>query len=1062
MFEPSALPACFPEFLFGDCVPFLKRETPVTAQQIFDALPSREELQYSLKGDSAETPYIASDRSRWDSPEFYAMAMSFMRSLKIQQSVGAAFSRPGFEKDFQIIASTTAKDFTEAALHSSMPRSNEALMMTAENQRLRTALSHLRFSTATVPLTDGNKMRLHHFGCAMNRVFGALTVFHTHNYADNYSPEVLKLQSSQPSLQSRLVELRKNKFNQNIVMPTLQEMHRRTAASPRTTAKLFLLMEELSYRFLYRVDRVWLGNFNIASATSFFGKEDDYASSGLRGLADFVTAVFKVIEAQARGFSHGHGKTHSIPDATQDLLRVLEETIAEIETIEATGDGKYLAEERVKEIADKNKNAHNQKLIASASTRQYECVTAPAKQLGNVLPAAPFSEKQQRQSRYDGALEDDGVSKRPYIPVQPAEPLAHIAQDRRKTDCEHQLRRNAYNEVRLTGCQLCTAPHYLLPHSFGQRFDIGDEGETEDADELQLGPLPWRFDSVTGELQHFVTSSKEGCKEEVAQAFDFEQDAKVFEQCFGKDVRYLHHHNHDHDCSSTCVKNVKKKTQEELAKMLKANRAPPCRFEFWHVVEMQVLNKTKRVRRRGKELVQVPFISNATDRNRFGSVALERQHPFTSASSDCGLATMRCNNDFRYMVKGFPLDADLEKAFRCDASQLAACFRSMKAAIKAHSEIRRMAMTIVALHVQGNIVDYYITKYSAKPMEQLQNLVTQYALGLRRLEAEEAAEAEEEKQRKNEEECANDSADKDLSKSKGFGGKAGSTRARARRVLLRLQYSANRSKWISSTEAAIYVHTEQQHWTSHHEVPAFLTRPTWIMWECKRCLSDAKRVTKIDLSIQSDSRGHQITYAVKPKPLASDGSAVTTSNRIASAFSDGSHLAEATLLHATPKALHNIGSTCYMNALLQCCRQILARVPATCKPDSDTCPLSLPLRHQYFTSDEVRSWRCWQYLPLERQRDPVEVLNLCFNPQSQMHQSCNAESCYGALLQRLTSFRTETEFKCQGCEHNYFENIENFLLAVELVIKKHSKLYHMENSIMCHEMEMLLNQNCFS
>ena len=44
-------------------------------------------------------------------------------------------------------------------------------------------------------------------------------------------------------------------------------------------------------------------------------------------------------------------------------------------------------------------------------------------------------------------------------------------------------------------------------------------------------------------------------------------------------------------------------------------------------------------------------------------------------------------------------------------------------------------------------------------------------------------------------------------------------KTRSRRILLRLQHSANRSKWVSSIECALYVHTEQQHWTSHHEVP---------------------------------------------------------------------------------------------------------------------------------------------------------------------------------------------------------------------------------------------------
>ena len=106
-----------------------------------------------------------------------------------------------------------------------------------------------------------------------------------------------------------------------------------------------------------------------------------------------------------------------------------------------------------------------------------------------------------------------------------------------------------------------------------------------------------------------------------------------------------------HDCSSICVKNVKKKTKEELAKMLKASRAPPCRFDFFRIVLLQLRNKMQRSRRRGKEVVEAPFIINAAARNQFGSVALERPQPFGSASSDCGLATLRCNSDYRYMAK---------------------------------------------------------------------------------------------------------------------------------------------------------------------------------------------------------------------------------------------------------------------------------------------------------------------------------------------------------------------------------------------------------------------------
>ena len=71
-------------------------------------------------------------------------------------------------------------------------------------------------------------MRLNHFGHALNQNYGALTVFHTHNYADNYSPEILKMCSPFDSAG----------YKENVEMPTLQQMHRYTAASPCSTARL--------------------------------------------------------------------------------------------------------------------------------------------------------------------------------------------------------------------------------------------------------------------------------------------------------------------------------------------------------------------------------------------------------------------------------------------------------------------------------------------------------------------------------------------------------------------------------------------------------------------------------------------------------------------------------------------------------------------------------------------------------------------------------------------------------------------------------------------------------
>ena len=252
MFDSSALPAAYTEFLFGDCVPFLKRDTPATCQQIFDALPNREELEYTLPEDTE--PYKANPRSLFDSPKFYAVFSCVLRTLKLFQSTRATLERPGFQKGIKMIATATSNDFVHAALHDSRPRTNADLMHGAGSEKVRLALRHLRFSTATNPLTDGYKMRCHHLATAMNQVFGPLTVFHTHIYADNYSPEILTLYGCDPPAAAK---------QQNVTMPTLQQMHKNTAASPRSTAKLFLLLEELSYRHLYRVDHAHLGAFKM-------------------------------------------------------------------------------------------------------------------------------------------------------------------------------------------------------------------------------------------------------------------------------------------------------------------------------------------------------------------------------------------------------------------------------------------------------------------------------------------------------------------------------------------------------------------------------------------------------------------------------------------------------------------------------------------------------------------------------------------------------------------------------------------------------------------------------
>ena len=133
--------------------------------------------------------------------------------------------------------------------------------------------------------------------------------------------------------------------------------------------------------------RAWLGNFRIRPATSIRSREDGIASSGMRCLADFVAALLKAIGSQARGFAHGHGKTHSVPEDTRAQVKCLEEVHREIKShLKRGGAGEDVIERFVREASEK----FNARLLASAQTRQYESATLPVRQIGVSVGLAPI------------------------------------------------------------------------------------------------------------------------------------------------------------------------------------------------------------------------------------------------------------------------------------------------------------------------------------------------------------------------------------------------------------------------------------------------------------------------------------------------------------------------------------------------------------------------------------------------------------------------------------------------------------------------------------------------
>ncbi len=116
-----------------------------------------------------------------------------------------------------------------------------------------------------------------------------------------------------------------------------------------------------------------------------------------------------------------------------------------------------------------------------------------------------------------------------------------------------------------------------------------------------------------------------------------------------------------------------------------------------------------------------------------------------------------------------------------------------------------------------------------------------------------------------------------------------------------------------------------------------------------------------------------------------------------------------------PTPLHNIGNTCFMNALLQCCRQLIARIPSSLLPASSQCPLAEALLDVSSVRELYRRWRCWSCLAVGPQRDACEVFEQCLDPKSPLHNSCDARECYGLILRDATALRIGRSTECGRC-----------------------------------------------
>ena len=315
-----------------------------------------------------------------------------IRRLRLLKGTRAAIGRKGFGTDLKTLSEASAEDFMEA-LNIAKPSDciGSAISRPGMPAKVKTALRTLLLSTSDVPGTEGRKTALRFDGHGNNLKFGAASFFVTPNFADTYSPLVLQLHEG-PGKRSHLdicggALTRAGGASQPAgpdlrspapTMPSLERMHQIVAADPRAQAKFFLLMTELHYRYIIGLERLHVGR--TALARQAVSTEDEVAASLQPCVAPGTIDVQAPFEAQGRGFTHGHGKGHSVIGPTMTWLR------------SAVVKGVRTAARQLRTA-----------LLSTAVTVQYEAANEPARQLGlpDVAPE-PFTARQQRQSRMNG------------------------------------------------------------------------------------------------------------------------------------------------------------------------------------------------------------------------------------------------------------------------------------------------------------------------------------------------------------------------------------------------------------------------------------------------------------------------------------------------------------------------------------------------------------------------------------------------------------------------------------------------------------------------------------
>jgi len=652
-FEAPAWSAGFVEFFFGDCAPFLERPRHVEPRLQFAYLARREELEYSLESDHDNDlipaeGYKAPAHSRWDTPEFAAIFADTVRKLNILNSTRHMWqdNAPKWKVDIDLICKATVQQFEQLAVILARHGQHSMQQMThaAAEQKLTPlfkALQYVTFQTANIPLTQGYKTSLRQLGFALNVYDGPLTIFLTTNFADVYSPiSATLINGAGEPLGSRTINL----LDDVPVMPTLQAMHRELAKHPMLQAELFLLMDKITHRELLCMN-AFLGNYKYGDDTGALEpyQEDDLASTMEIGLAEFPRSALKPLEAQGRGFTHGHEKIISVPKIRAARLHQLFTKAA------ASADGQNELSTWVQRCREA--------ILQAASTLQYDSAVHSAAQLGVQVRPEPFSKKQQSRCRFDGEPEeaDDEKKVRRFIPVTQSEPNGHLKREEERciggAKAQH-----PYKELPLTGACQSLMPTFRLASFFGcikvpDEFGYYPESDCKPSPEGWLENKKQYITTENGQVTGFRMPDGD-----TASEGDIADDAVKWKTCFAIDSRTCFINNHTHDCTHTCTKYQKNKEQtgQRANKKHDGLVVPKCRFRYFHYVALTINSILKYVIRRGKDPVSKSGVALGNEQNEFGRAEVPRHAPFTSTSSDVIQSGTRSNGDLQYQKRAIP------------------------------------------------------------------------------------------------------------------------------------------------------------------------------------------------------------------------------------------------------------------------------------------------------------------------------------------------------------------------------------------------------------------------